>query len=101
MAQAAWSGILCLPSSGIASMHWGQAREAAVQVKVLAKEARGPEFGTHKKPSASPCLVTMLFLVTSDLIITVTPLVFPLSVRDSVCLPPSGLKVIEGEVLVF
>lgn len=39
LAQAAWSGTLCLPSSGIASMHWGQAREVALQVKVLAKEA--------------------------------------------------------------
>lgn len=38
---------------------------------------------------------------TSDQIITVTPLVFLLSVLDRVCLPPSGLKGIQREVLVF
>lgn len=43
----------------------------------------------------------MLFLVTSDQIKIMTPLVFPLNVSNSVCLPLSGLKRNQGEVLVF
>lgn len=106
MGLTSWSrlpgqGSLCLPSSGIESMYRDQAREMALQVKVLAKEAWWPECHTHNKPYASPCLVTMLFLVSSDQIKIMTPLVFPLSVIDSVCLPLSGLKRNQGEVFMF
>lgn len=44
MVLTSWSrlpgqGSLCLLNSEIASMYWGHAREMALQVKVLAKEA--------------------------------------------------------------